>query len=93
MGGAPVSKQIQNPNFQMSKTHNRTRISRCVGFGHCDFEHSDLPFDLAQGGESFDSAQDREPAERLVEPFRASCFEFRIWFEDKDKGLRGQGNP
>ena len=64
----------------MSKTHNRTRISRCVGFGHCDFEHSDLPFDFAQGGE-------------LVEPFRASCFEFRIWFEDKDKSLRGQGNP
>ena len=29
----------------------------------------DLPFDLAQGGESFDVAQDREPVERLVEPF------------------------
>ena len=37
-----------------------------------------LPFDsfdlealdrLVQGGESFDSAQDREPVERLVEPF------------------------
>jgi len=24
---------------------------------------------LAQGGESFDFAQDREPVERLVEPF------------------------
>ncbi len=43
-----------------------------------DFGHCDLPFDssdlealdrLAQGGESFDSAQDREPVERLVEPF------------------------
>jgi hypothetical protein len=33
----------------------------------------DLPFDLAQGGESFDSAQDREPVERLVEPFRVSA--------------------
>jgi hypothetical protein len=32
--------------------------------GHCD-----LSFDLAQGGESFDSAQDREPVERPVEPF------------------------
>ncbi len=31
--------------------------------------HWDLPFDLAQGGESFDFAQDREPVERLVEPF------------------------
>jgi hypothetical protein len=28
-----------------------------------------LPFDLAQGGESFDSVQDREPVDRLVEPF------------------------
>jgi hypothetical protein len=50
-----------------------------------------LPFGWAQGGESFDSSQDREsidvaqnrepverPAERLVEPFRVSIFEFRI---------------
>jgi hypothetical protein len=53
-----------------------------------------LPFDsfdlealdrLAQGGESFDFAQDREPVERLVEPFviclpaifLAGCF--RTW--------------
>jgi len=28
-----------------------------------------LPFDYAQGGESFDFAQDHEPVERLVEPF------------------------
>jgi hypothetical protein len=28
-----------------------------------------LPFDLAQGGESFDLAQDREPVERPVELF------------------------
>ena len=27
-----------------------------------------FPFDLAQGGESFDFAQDREPVERPVEP-------------------------
>ena len=49
--------------------------------------HSILPFDsfdlealdrLAQGGESFDNAQDREPVERLVEPFRISCFVLRI---------------
>ena len=39
-----------------------------------------LPFDLAQGGESFDFAQDREPVERLVEPFRASCFELETPF-------------
>jgi hypothetical protein len=33
------------------------------------FGHWYLPFDYAQGGESFDYAQDREPVERLVEPF------------------------
>jgi len=39
-------------------------------------------FDFAQDRESFDFAQDREPVERpverLVEPFRASDLEFRI---------------
>jgi hypothetical protein len=40
-------------------------LVRLRRIGHCD-----LLFDLAQGGgESFDSAQDREPVERLVEPF------------------------
>ena len=34
-----------------------------------EYEIWDLPYDLAQGGESFDFAQDREPVERLVEPF------------------------
>jgi hypothetical protein len=38
-------------------------------FGILSFGHCHLPFDLAQGGESFDYAQDREPVERLVEPF------------------------
>jgi len=38
-------------------------------FGILNFGHCYLPFDLAQGGESFDFAQDREPVERLVEPF------------------------
>ena len=28
-----------------------------------------MRIDARQGGESFDSAQDREPVERLVEPF------------------------
>jgi len=45
--------------------------------GHLDFDHLNLPCDLAQGGESFDLSQDREPVERpverLVEPFRVSC--------------------
>jgi len=44
-----------------------------------DEENLNLPFNLAQGGESFDSAQDREPVERLVEPFRISILGFRIF--------------
>jgi hypothetical protein len=47
-----------------------------------------LPFDsfdlealdrLAQGGESFDFAQDREPVERLVEPFGIYDLLFEIF--------------
>jgi len=38
-------------------------------FGSLNFGYWNLPFDMAQGGESFDFAQDREPVERLVEPF------------------------
>ena len=45
-----------------------------MNFGHCD-----LPFDLAQGGEPFDPAQDREPVERLVEPFGICYFLFEIF--------------
>jgi len=45
-----------------------------LNFGHCD-----LPFDLAQGGESFDFAQDREPVERLVEPFGICVLLFEIF--------------
>ena len=38
--------------------------------GILDFGHCDLPFDPAQGGgEPCEPAQDREPVERLVEPF------------------------
>ena len=38
-------------------------------FGISNFGYCDLPFDFAQGGESFGPAQDREPVERLAEPF------------------------
>ena len=38
-----------------------------------DIENCDLPFDFAQGRESFDCAQDREPVERPVEPFVIWC--------------------
>jgi hypothetical protein len=52
----------------MTKTKDR--------FGISNFGHWNLPFDLAQGGESFDFAQDREPAEPLVEPFDICDLEF-----------------
>ncbi len=42
-------------------------------FRSLDIEIWDLPFDYAQGGESFDFAQDREPVERHVEPFVIWC--------------------
>jgi hypothetical protein len=47
--------------------------------GYLNFGDSNLPFDLAQGGESFDFAQDREPVERLVEPFRISSFGIPVY--------------
>jgi len=50
-------------------------LFRILNFGHCD-----LPFDLAQGGgESFDSAQDREPVERLVETIGICVLLFEIF--------------
>jgi hypothetical protein len=49
-----------------------------VGTPKENFGNWNLPFDLTQGGESFDSAQDREPAERLVEPFRISTRLLRL---------------
>jgi hypothetical protein len=61
----------------MTQTNRSTRTlevgSAQRGFGHLDFGYLILPFDLAQGGESFDFAQDREPVERQVEPFRVSA--------------------
>ncbi len=76
-------KQIRNSNAPMTETGSRSgplRMSGAeTGFGHLDFGPSILPFDLAQGGESFDCAQDRELVERVVEPFRVSYFELRIY--------------
>ena len=46
-----------------------------------NFGHWNLPFGLAQGGgESFDFAQDREPVERLVEPFGICVLLFGIYY-------------
>jgi hypothetical protein len=49
-------------------------------FGILNFGNCDLPFDLAQGGgEPFGPAQDREPVERLVEPFGFCDLLFEIF--------------
>jgi hypothetical protein len=54
----------------------------CQLFGILNLGHCDLPFDLAHGGgESFDSAQDREPVERLVEPFGICVLLFEYFTE------------
>jgi hypothetical protein len=78
-------RQVHHPelsrrvNFKFDSTelvagqYSMTKTFEILNFGHCD-----LPFDsfdletldrLAQGGESFGFAQDRDPVERLVEPF------------------------
>ena len=36
------SKQIQNSNFQMFKTETKGQLWSSLGFGHSDFEHSNL---------------------------------------------------
>jgi hypothetical protein len=72
------SKHETNSNYKFSNVPNRI-LATSIGFGHLDFGNLKLPFDLAQGGESFDSAQDREPVERLVEPFGISIFGFRAY--------------
>jgi hypothetical protein len=46
--------------------------------GTLNIEIWNLPYDLAQGGESFDFTQDREPVEWLVEPFVFWCLKFGI---------------
>ena len=52
-------------------------------FGISNFGNCDLPFDLAQGGgESFDLAQDREPVQRLVEPFGIYVLLFGFWITE-----------
>jgi len=51
-------------------TNIKNQLFGILNFGHCD-----LPFGLAQGGESFDSAQDRE----LVEPFGICVLLFEIF--------------
>ena len=63
----------------MIKIQNKCGPTTSVNgrLGHLYLRNYGLPFVFAQGGESFDLAQDREPVERLVEPFRVSSFVFR----------------
>ena len=73
------SKHLIRQHLCKWHNHRRTKVWAAIRYncGEC-FGHWNLPFDsydlealdrLAQGGESFDFAQDREPVERLVEPF------------------------
>jgi hypothetical protein len=55
--------EIRITEIQMTKTINALMEWYCLG--NWKIRILNLPFDLAQGGE-------------LVEPFRASCFGFRI---------------
>ena len=74
----PNKPEITNYKHQIT---NKFQISNKIKrqlFGILNFGHCDLPFDLAQGGESFDAAQDREPVERLVEPFGICYLKFFI---------------
>ena len=47
-----------------------------------NFDHWYWPFDLAQGGEFFDVAQNREPVERLVEPFEICILVLGIFMSE-----------
>ena len=67
-----TKKQITN-NIQIRNSNDPNQE-----FGILVIVFWDLPFDWAQGGESFDFAQDREPVERLVEPFGIWVLLFEI---------------
>ncbi len=73
-----ITNKFQIYNIQISNKI-KSQLFGILNFGHCD-----LPFELAQGGgESFDFAQDREPVERLVEPFGFWFLLFEIFLMRK----------
>jgi hypothetical protein len=74
--GSERNNKLQATNYNIQISNKiKSQLFGILKFGHCD-----LPFDLAQGGgESFDSAQDREPVERLVEPFDICVLLFEIF--------------
>ena len=63
--GGPPTGSIPQGRFSNVPNKNSKANSGLFRFGHLNFDHSDLPFDVAQGGE-------------LVEPFRASNLGIRI---------------
>jgi hypothetical protein len=65
-------------NWRLSDSQTNITAEDLFRFEHLNIRILNLPFDLAQGGESIDVAQDREPVVRLVEPFRISRFDIRI---------------
>ena len=67
-GGGPGFEARNKSKILISQCSKRNFADRFIQcFGHSDLENLNVPFDLAQGGESFDFAQDREPVERPVE--------------------------
>jgi UDP-N-acetylmuramoyl-tripeptide--D-alanyl-D-alanine ligase len=64
----------------MFKTRTTGRRLSFQSFDHLNFGNSDLPFDLVQGGE-------------LVEPFRISCFGFRIFCAEDQESTVGIAHP
>jgi len=73
---APPDLKIGPNKFQIKISKSQTKSKANCLVRRRRIDHCDLPFDLAQGGESFDFAQDREPVERLVEPFGICYFLF-----------------
>jgi hypothetical protein len=79
-GGEQVSKSERNAKFKWINEQDKGSPELkqvkiwAPDLGYLRFGSSVLPFGFAQVGESFDSAQDREPVERPVKPFRGSDF-------------------
>jgi hypothetical protein len=61
----------------MTQTNLYERGSKFFSLGNLNFGHFIL---------SFDFAQDREPVERLAEPFRISDFVLRIYTREYGEG-------
>ena len=72
-----LNPKSQHPNYKQNFKNQSIKF-QTIRFAWLEPWNLELPFDsfdheapdrLAQGGESFNLTQDREPVERLVEPF------------------------